>query len=1004
MMATSSSVPVDKSSSHASLIAELADDFADRMGRGETPDIEEYVQRAPRAKSVVRDVLKSLELMHQMGSRDPSERRTEKSQDIPLVVGDYQIIDEIGRGGMGVVYRARQISLGRIVALKVLPFAASLDPIKLKRFQVETQSASMIQHPNIVAIYGPGSHQGVHYYAMQFIDGQPLDEYLTAVAALSYTDPTQGLASRPTHEPARVITHSTDPIVYEETEPGSAHRHPSPCTTIEGRAIRPIVSPMNFRQMAELGFHCASALHEAHELGVIHRDIKPSNLIIDCRGKVWITDFGLAHMDSEGSLTLTGDILGTVRYMSPEQASGGTLPVDRRTDVYSLGATLFELLAGEPMLPGKDRAALLRQLAMGEPRNLRRLNRAVPRDLETIVQKAVAREPHNRYASAIALADDLQRFLKDEPIQARRQSVFQRLTKLAKRHRTAAWTVATVPILAFLGLVVTNIEIARQRNRAEEALAIAQIREKEATSEAAKARTVSQVLQQMVGAANPDRSKGSGYTVRQLLDDLSSQVFEPLADQPEVEVSLRSTIGNAYRRLGAPDKARPHLARALQLKQISPDSQPLQVAESLEDLAWNEAALRRYDKAEELARQAVAIHRQAGHPTLTHVRALWCLQHCLIYRDQFETADTVAQEAMELAKRLDPVPPEVANILHDLSHSKNLQKKFEEAESLARQSVQMHATLHGPTHPETGWGLDALARSLQSQGKHDQAAEVFRQALDVFQKNYPPDHKSVRMTMELLQSALIKSGDLEQAEKIDQARFSEAIRATVLSPSSQSTGLLQLLIERKQFLAAGQLILSAPDLFQETESCLQAVEWLGIYSQRIAERFADDRDPEAQQQWRDTAIQLLRRAAERCPDDPTMMNSVAWNAVSLPDPSLHQPQQAMQIAKRALERKPDAGAIWNTLGLAQYRAGHYEDAIASFEKSRSYPTTDEYDLTFLAMAHWQVGRKEIALPFLREALAKYENRSVPNPELERFLKEAATLVGQSAPIFSRKSK
>ena len=184
-----------------------------------------------------------------------------------------------------------------------------------------------------------------------------------------------------------------------------------------------------YRAVARLGAEAAAALDYAHQLGVVHRDVKPANLLVDGQGRLWVTDFGLARVQSEASLTVTGDLVGTLRYMSPEQALAKRVPIDHRTDVYSLGATLYELLTLEPAFRGRDRQELLRQIAFEEPLRPRRVNPAVPAELETVVLKAMAKSPDERYATAGELADDLERFLKDEPIRARRQTLPQRARK-----------------------------------------------------------------------------------------------------------------------------------------------------------------------------------------------------------------------------------------------------------------------------------------------------------------------------------------------------------------------------------------------------------------------------------------------------------------------------------------------------------------------------------------------------------------------------------------------
>src|SRR5262249_2839442 len=204
-------------------------------------------------------------------------------------------------------------------------------------------------------------------------------------------------------------------------------------------------NPAFFRSAAQLGIQVARALEHSHSLGVVHRDIKPSNLLLDARGNLWITDFGLAHVQSDTKLTLTGDIVGTLRYMSPEQALAQRVDVDHRTDLYSLGATLYELLTLEPTFAGSDRRELLRQIAFEEPRRLRQINPALHKELDTIVRKAREKNPADRHATAKELADDLERYLKDEPIRAKRPSPWQRVRKWARRHRP----VVTSAVVAF---------------------------------------------------------------------------------------------------------------------------------------------------------------------------------------------------------------------------------------------------------------------------------------------------------------------------------------------------------------------------------------------------------------------------------------------------------------------------------------------------------------------------------------------------------------------------
>jgi hypothetical protein len=204
-------------------------------------------------------------------------------------------------------------------------------------------------------------------------------------------------------------------------------------------------------------------------MGVLHRDIKPANLLVDWRGSLWVTDFGLAHCRSQSGLTLTGDLVGTLRYMSPEQAMAQRGVIDHRSDVYSLGVTLYELLTLQPAFDGQDRQELLRQIAFEEPRPPRRIHRTIPTELETIVLKAMAKEPAERYGTAQELADDLQRFLKDEPIRARRPTVQQRATKWARRHKGVAWMGVLLLAVLALGSAASTALIYRQLTRANNA-------------------------------------------------------------------------------------------------------------------------------------------------------------------------------------------------------------------------------------------------------------------------------------------------------------------------------------------------------------------------------------------------------------------------------------------------------------------------------------------------------------------------------------------------------
>jgi serine/threonine protein kinase len=437
-------------------LAELVERCTARIEAGEALDAaalaRDYPEYAERLGELL-PALRALAALERSASRGGSTAAAVGRDGAPAgVLGDFRIVGELGRGGMGVVYEAEQLSLGRRVALKVLPFAATLDPRHLQRFRNEAQAAAHLHHPHIVPVFAVGCERGVHYYAMQLIDGQTVAALLRALRG----------GTPPAAAGAAESTLPYAPQDYPPPAQAAATPRPAPLST-----ERAIDSRDYFRNVARLGVQAAEALDHAHQSGVVHRDVKPANLMVDGRGHLWVTDFGLARFQADANLTLTGDLVGTLRYMSPEQALARRGVVDHRTDVYSLGATLYELLTLEPAFPGDDRADLLRRIAQEEPSAPRRRNRAIPRELETIVLKAMARNPAERYATAQDLADDLQRFLDDKPIQARRPSPGQRLARLARRHKYWVGAAVGVLLLALAGLSVSNVLVWRERQRAE---------------------------------------------------------------------------------------------------------------------------------------------------------------------------------------------------------------------------------------------------------------------------------------------------------------------------------------------------------------------------------------------------------------------------------------------------------------------------------------------------------------------------------------------------------
>ncbi len=367
----------------------LADEFSNALRDGSNPSVAEFADRVPDMREQALALLQSIvmfeKVSQQEGSRHRIDRTTTRFAQRNLdVLGDFKIIREIGRGGMGIIYEAEQLSLKRRVALKVLGLGVADSQKQLERFRRESEAIARLHHTNIVPVFGVGTEDGVHYFAMQLIVGKPL---------------------------------STPP-------------------------------ELSFQAIARIGMQAAGALAYAHEHGVLHRDIKPSNLLLDVNGELWVTDFGLAKLTNGSELTQDGDIMGTLKYMAPEQLDGRS---DARTDVYSLGLTLYELATHQPAFDtSKSLADRIRSYDIAKPRTI---NPAIPRNFETIILKATARDAHARYQSALEMGEDLRCFIDDRPIAARRESPAERLGRWTRRNPAVAGSLA----LTLLVLIATSI-------------------------------------------------------------------------------------------------------------------------------------------------------------------------------------------------------------------------------------------------------------------------------------------------------------------------------------------------------------------------------------------------------------------------------------------------------------------------------------------------------------------------------------------------------------------
>lgn len=404
----------------------LVDDFVSRLRRHEQPAVETYAARHPALAEEIRNLFPAVIAMEQFRS-SPGEqeaRLQDRFRAHPPVLGDFRVLREVGRGGMGIVYEAEQISLERRVALKILPRHVLCDAKHLRRFQREARTAAKLHHTNIVPIFGVGHHEGLHFFVMQFIDGMGLDKLIARARAAK----SRG---------QRDLISATE-VVAGDVRDGQSH----------------------WKRVAKIGAQVAEALHYAHQQGTLHRDIKPANLLIDQRGVVWVTDFGLARATEHSDISQTNDLVGTLHYMAPERFAGC---VDARSDIYGLGLTLYELATCRPGFEDADRNKLIRDITTGQLCRPRSIDCRIPRDLETIILKATCCEPDHRYATAGALLEDLRNFAHDRPIQARRISSVERAWRWGRRNRAVAGLALTAMLLLVLVAVITAWSYVRTR-------------------------------------------------------------------------------------------------------------------------------------------------------------------------------------------------------------------------------------------------------------------------------------------------------------------------------------------------------------------------------------------------------------------------------------------------------------------------------------------------------------------------------------------------------------
>ncbi len=648
----------------------------------------------------------------------------------PEAIGRYRILRLLGEGGMGTVYEAEQEEPRRIVALKVIMLGLATSD-RLRRFRQESHALARLQHPGIAQIYESSTADTGFgpqpYFAMEFIRGLPLKQYAE-------------------------------------------------------------VHQLDTRQKLLLMVKVCEAVHHAHQRGLIHRDLKPGNILVDEAGQPKILDFGVARVteaDAEvGDAHTTmqtglGQIVGTLAYVSPEQVLGDPLEVDTRSDVYSLGVILYELLSGR--LPYDVNRRHLHEavhtIREEEPLELSSIDRNYRGDIETIVRKALEKDKTRRYASAADLGADIQRYLNDEPIVARPPSATYQLQKFARRHRGLMAGIAAVFVVLLAGVAVATSMAVRASRAEAEARAVSEFLQKDLLAQASASTQ-----------ARPGTKPDPDLKVRTALDRAASSITGKFDKQPLVEASIRQTIGNTYLDLGIYPEAQKQIERAIELRRRLLGEEHPDTLASLQTLGVLYRHQGKAAQAESLLNKILGTQRRVlgeNHPdTLESAHELG-----LAYYDQekFAQAEPLMTKALDGQRRkLGENHPSTTLTMNNLAEVYKDEGKYKQAESLHTRALEIQRSVLGEEHPDTLYTMNSLATLYEDEGKNAQAESLYERALEVQRRVLGEEHRDTLVTMTNLANLQRSEGRYAEAESF-QTRTLEIQRRVLGEETVETT-------------------------------------------------------------------------------------------------------------------------------------------------------------------------------------------------------------------------
>ncbi len=926
---------------------ELATAYLKAQEAGETPDRQALLDSNPELAVELGEFFADQDRLERLAAplrslADPSGPDASSTpfpthtgtQTAPLVpppprsFGDYTVLSAVGQGGMGVVWKARQKRPDRVVALKMFRAGDLAAPTDVQRFRNEAEVIAQLDHPHILPVYEVGEHDGVHYFSMKLVEGGSLADHLASFRA--------------------------DP-----------------------------------RAAARLLATIARAVHYAHQRGILHRDLKPSNILLDAQGQPHVSDFGLAkRVEIDSSLTQSGALVGTPSYMAPEQTHGRKGAVTTATDVYGLGAVLYALLTGRPPFRGETVLETMEQVREREPEPPRRINAKVDRDLETICLKCLQKEPQRRYESAQALAEDLERWLAGEPIQARRASSWERFGKWIRRRPAMAGLVA-VSTLAVLGLVIGLLWHNAQLGKSAE-------RE-----------------QQLAGKAARQRDEA-----RRAVNDMYTEVAEKwLSGEPRMSNVQRAFLEKALR----------YYEELAQEEEEGPE-QLLERAKAHRRSGTILAKLEQRTEAEAAYRRAIALLESADVPGKTAELAedYTALGVFLAGMQRNAEAETAYQRAKTLWESIpsdEAAQPEVrygwASTLNNLAALLMFVNRDADCKSFVEQGLPLirGVVVEFPQEARyqamLGAMLNHYAIATSRLGDPARACEYMNEAIAHQAKAVKLDPRQPRNRLFLRNHYAV----LAVHGLLPLKRYSEAADAArkALDVAERLAADFPAVPHYQRVLADAYWDLG--DVLKRSDHALeaeQAISQAGKIEERVVA--ADPNSPSDRMlagaiyselgdlrrnigRYGD-AVRAYRKTLEFAPKDFSANNNLVWLLALGAEPGFNDPAELVRLARTATEANPEKEYCWVTLGLAHYRSGDWTAAKAALQKpSKLSPATEGMRNVVLAMTEWRLGNKTAARTAYDRAV-KLLGQPKPEPgaiDDRRLHAEAARLLGITDP-------